>query len=98
MKEVKLPGGDTVLHTGTDEEAAQHQRMIDARHKFIVAYCREKGWSIPGEADFHELSMTQILEIRAQPGWKNPLNEDDPQESTILIEPGGMTVIPKDKH
>lgn len=82
-------------HAGTDEEAERHQKMINARHEFILAYCREKGWPVPGDT---VLPVAQILEIRKQPGWQNPLGEDEPQESTLLVEAGGSTVIPKDKR
>jgi hypothetical protein len=33
-----------------------------------MAYCRTKGWP----EDAAKLSIEQIMEIRAQEGWKNP--------------------------
>lgn len=53
-----------MLHTGTDKEAEHHQRMIDGRHAFIAAYCRERGWPVPGEANFQELSIDQIAVVK----------------------------------
>jgi hypothetical protein len=41
------------------------QRLLLARSRFIEAYCKEKGWTEP-------LSMQQVMEIRAQEGWKHP--------------------------
>lgn len=43
------------------------QRVLEARGAFVTAYCRSKGW--PEDPD--ELTMEQVMEIRAQPEWKN---------------------------
>jgi hypothetical protein len=40
--------------------------LLVTRHAFFLDYCRERGWTADG------LSLEQILEIRAQDGWKNP--------------------------
>lgn len=69
MKTIELPGGaGTVVFTGTDAEAAEHERVLRARHEFAMGYCRSKGWP----EDAAQLSIEQILEVRAQEGWKNP--------------------------
>jgi hypothetical protein len=68
MTRIKLPTGETVLVTGSPEDAARAQSLVDARHAFVVEYCRSKGW--PEEAA--RLSIDQILEIRSQPGWQKP--------------------------
>jgi hypothetical protein len=34
---------------------------------FVLAYCAERGW------DVDDPSLEQILEIRAQDGWKEPI-------------------------
>lgn len=53
---------------GTDAEAAEHQRVINARGEFSFRYMKEKGWGDKLE----DLSIQQILEIREQKEWKNP--------------------------
>lgn len=63
--EIKLPGGAVAFAPGGD--AARHQEVVDARHEFVVAYCKSKEWP----TDLEQLSWDQIKEIRAQPGWKN---------------------------
>ena len=42
------------------------QNILLARDAFIDKYCAEKGWTKA------TLTIEQILEIRAQDGWKNP--------------------------
>ena len=42
------------------------EKVLLARDAFIDKYCAEKGWTKA------TLTMQQILEIRAQDGWKNP--------------------------
>lgn len=65
----ELPGGaGTVFLRGTPEEVAEQKRVLQGRHAFVVSYSKARGW--PTEGD---LSMDQILEIRAQEGWKNPV-------------------------
>lgn len=69
MKPLKLPGGaGTVLLTGSPQENAEAERVLMARYKFTVDYCKARGWPEDGA----KLSIEQILEIRDQPGWKNP--------------------------
>ena len=43
------------------------QKIINARHNFILDYCKQKGWKM------EDLSFEQILEIRKQDEWKNPI-------------------------
>jgi hypothetical protein len=39
--------------------------ILLGRSRFVEAYCKEKGWTLP-------LTIQQILEVRAQDGWKHP--------------------------
>lgn len=43
--------------------------VLKARDEFVRRYCLEKGW--PSNRD--DLTMDQIMEIRSQEGWKNPV-------------------------
>jgi hypothetical protein len=56
-----LPFGITAIG-GTQ---SQHI-LLRKRGEFVQSYCQEKGWN--PEA----LTVEQVLEIRNQPGWKNP--------------------------
>lgn len=51
------------LFGGTPRQIA----AIARRDSFIRQYAETKGW------DVNNLSFDQILEIRKQDGWKNPL-------------------------
>ena len=42
------------------------EKVMLARDAFIDKYCADKGWTKAS------LTIEQILEIRAQDGWKNP--------------------------
>ena len=65
---LKLPGGaGTVVLTGNAEQNAETERLLLARHEFAMDYCKQRGWP----EDAAELTIDQILEIRAQPGWKD---------------------------
>ncbi|MBX4204858.1 MAG: hypothetical protein KW788_01555 [Candidatus Doudnabacteria bacterium] len=59
--DLQLPGGMVVV--GVTEKEAD---VLRARHAFVEQYCRGKGW------DMLNLTIDQLLEVRAQPGWKNP--------------------------
>jgi hypothetical protein len=59
----KLPG-EIVVEGGSQE---QHD-ILRRRGEFVAAYCKAKGW------DVATLTLPQVLEIRSQPGWKNPSN------------------------
>jgi hypothetical protein len=61
-------GVGQIVHFGTNEEAAEHERIINARADFALRYMKEKDW---GE-DPTKISIEQLLEIRAQPEWKKP--------------------------
>jgi hypothetical protein len=65
----KLPGGFTVTTQGSQADADRMQKLLEARGAFAVAYCRQRGWP----EDPALLSMQQIVEIRKQDGWKNPV-------------------------
>jgi hypothetical protein len=59
---VRLPGG-VVAVGATDEEA----KLLRARAAFVEQYCKERGW------DMLNLTIPQLLEVRDQEGWKNPV-------------------------
>lgn len=42
------------------------QNLLNSRDKFVKEYCTEKGWN------FNSLTYEQVLEIRRQPGWRDP--------------------------
>jgi len=54
--------GDFNVHGASPEM----QKVLLARDAFINKYCADKGWTK------ETLTIEQILEIRAQDGWKNP--------------------------
>jgi len=62
---------NVVLSTGFqvfgDPEMLEFLKKRDA---FNRAYCAQKGWIERLEAN--TLTIEEILEIRSQPGWKNP--------------------------
>lgn len=62
---IKDPMGNTVLVPGGPQEAADLQKLLYGRAAFIKKYVESKGW---GE----DLTLEQIMEIRAQEGWKHP--------------------------
>ena len=65
---IKVPGGLSILHPGTNAEVDAAEKLIAHRHKFSQEYCVSKGWP----TDPVKLSFEQILEIREAPGWKGP--------------------------
>lgn len=76
MHQMKLPGGVFAIHPGTKEEAQEEEIFLKARHVFALSYMKDKGWG----DDTGQLSIKQIMEIREQPGWKEP---EVPPESLI---------------
>jgi hypothetical protein len=65
MEPVNL--GDGLVVVGLDERGKQ---VLLARKAFTEQYCKEKGWPAP-----RDLTIKQVLEIRSQEKWKNPLGE-----------------------
>lgn len=63
--EINMPDGTKAFAPAGD--AQDHQAVIDARHKIVVAYCTSKGWP----TDAGVLTFDQIMEIRSQPEWKD---------------------------
>jgi hypothetical protein len=99
VKEVKIPGVGTVIHPGTDEEADHHQKLLTARMEFVTEYCRKKGWPLPEDPGFEtKISIEQVLEVRAQPGWQDPLGEGESADLSVVLSPDGATVIPKGRN
>ena len=52
---------------GDDPEMLE---FLKKRDVFNRVYCAQKGWIEKLEAN--ALTIKEILEIRSQPGWKNP--------------------------
>ena len=53
-------GNGWKIHNATAEQA----NVLTARDKFVREYCQQHSWD-------DELSITQVMEIRRQDGWKN---------------------------
>ena len=69
MSKVRMPDGSglqSAVHPGSEQEARKLERSLQARHDFNLKYMAEQGWG----DDVRELSIEQIMEIRAQPEWK----------------------------
>jgi hypothetical protein len=66
-----LPDGTRLLCMPSPTAAAVVEARMRAREEFALRYMREKNW---GE-DFQALSIYQVIEIRMQTGWQDPLNE-----------------------
>lgn len=71
-RQVHIPGVGTVV-MADEQQAAATQRLVDGRRQFILDYMRRKGWGDKPES----LSIEQIMEIRAQDGWKRPTGGND---------------------
>jgi predicted RNA-binding Zn-ribbon protein involved in translation (DUF1610 family) len=79
---VKPYGLPPVFMPGATEEQVAHvQQTLDARHIFVTQYCKSKGWP----DDVECLTIAQILEIREQDGWKNPVPNTPELELQVLI-------------
>ena len=50
------------------EDHIKSNPVLAGRAKFAEEYCKKKGWP----TEIEKLSIDQLLEVRAQPGWKNP--------------------------
>jgi len=50
-------------------------KFLSARHAFVEQYCKAKGWDADDLGK--GLTIEQILEIRSQEGWKNPLGDSN---------------------
>ena len=68
MTVMKLPFGMNAIHPGTPEQAAEEEAFLRKRGEFAKKYMAERGW---GE-DPGDLTFEQLMEIRKQPGWKEP--------------------------
>ena len=56
--------GKRIFVFGMTEEESN---ILQARGAFVEQYCQERNWNV------QELPLEKLLEIRRQPGWKNPL-------------------------
>ncbi len=55
------------VHSPDLAQQVRVQRIVNARHQVVEAYCKAKGWP----CDPEQLSMAQIMEIRALPEWQS---------------------------
>ena len=67
MQSTKISVGGGAVHV-VGSLAPEQEELLRKRAAFVETYCAAKGWS----SDASNLSMDQLLEIRDQPGWKNP--------------------------
>lgn len=51
----------------TDAQMDELDKILQARHQFVLDYIKQKGWG-----SVETLTLHQIMEIRSQEGWKNP--------------------------
>lgn len=69
MPTIELPDNlGTVTH-GIQEEADRTKAILHARRAFTLKYCQEQGWP----SNPRELLIEQVMQIRDQEGWKNPV-------------------------
>lgn len=68
--------------TSPPEKAARAQALLDARYAFVQKFGAEKGWG----TDPTKFTIDQILEMREQPGWKNPLGEEKDAQLDFIAE------------
>lgn len=81
---INLPtGGSVFLPGATPEQAAEHQLILDTRYRFAQSYAKLKGW--PSNLD--QLTITQIMEIRQQPGWAAANHTEVPLIATLTLSP-----------
>ena len=79
---VKPPGLPPVFVPGATQKQTDHiQRVLEARHAFVTEYCKTRGWPDNVEC----LTIAQILEIREQDGWKNPVPDTPNLQVEIVI-------------
>lgn len=60
-RNIQLPGG--IVAVGVND---QQVKVLTGRQAFVEKYCKDRGW------DMLNLTIEQLLEVRAQPGWKEP--------------------------
>lgn len=65
--QVALPGGKIVSVFSGEHTEEELRRVVVARQEIASNYCESKGWPTL----FENLSLDQILEIRALPEWIN---------------------------
>jgi len=65
----RLPGGMTVHYPNGMPD--QEKALLEGRHRVVMEHIAKLGLSSASEA-----SLEQVLEIRKDPRWKNPLGED----------------------
>jgi len=81
MTQVKMPPGFpsniSVHHPVGEDKVAGMEEFMAARHKAILEICREKGWILNDEEfDSSKLTMAQLLEVRSDTRWMDPLGQE----------------------
>lgn len=79
---VALSGG--VIFTGGTPE---QNNILRKRGEFVAQYCQERGW------DIDKVTIQQVMEIRSQPGWKNPNADEDVPEQPVT-KTGTIDITP----
>jgi hypothetical protein len=62
--------GDNVLVDVNNSIDEDTRKVLEMRGEFSKNYCAEKGW------DMANLTFDQVLEIRKQPEWTDPLGKE----------------------
>lgn len=62
LQDVHLPGG--IVAVGVNDQWA---KVLTGRQAFVEKYCSDRGW------DMLNLTIEQLLEIRKQSEWQNPV-------------------------
>jgi hypothetical protein len=62
--------GDNVLVDVNNSIDEDTRTTLERRGEFSKKYCEEHGWNMA------DLSIEQIMEIRKQPEWKDPLGKE----------------------
>lgn len=81
MTKVKMPpgfpSGMSIQHTGGEDKAADMETFMAARHKAILEICRENSWIRDDEEfDPSKLTMSQLLKVRSDLRWIDPLGQE----------------------
>lgn len=74
---IEDPFGRLVVWAGDPADRDAIQDLVAARGAFATEYARSRGWiGVDDVLDPEALSWEQVMEIRAQPGWKNPFGAE----------------------
>lgn len=62
LQDIHLLGG--IVAVGVNDQQA---KVLKGRQAFVDKYCSDRGW------DMLDITIEQLLEIRKQSEWKDPL-------------------------